>query len=187
MQDKKKDYKTNLTPLIITLLVLAGLLFVFAPLAPHVFTDPALLKYFDFRTTGQIGDTIGGLMSPFINLSAVIVTGLAFYMQYRANKLQVQIFSDQLKQTEKQFKKEQLYQETQNKIQQFESQFFEMLRLHKQHVDELNIITFQPFLAIISLITFWKLLFQYSGSDKIRQAAGITGAQTGILHRFFEL
>src|SRR5687767_14911623 len=119
MQDKKKDYKTNLTPFIIILLVLAGLLFVFAPFAPRLFTDPALLKYFDFRTTGQIGDTFGGLMTPFINLSAVIVTGLAFYMQYRANQVQVQIFTHQIKQTERQFKKEQLYQETQNKVQQF--------------------------------------------------------------------
>lgn len=113
MQDKKKDYKTNLTPLVISLLIMAGVLFVFAPFAPWLFTNPSALKYFDYRATGQIGDTIGGLMSPFINLSAVIVTGLAFYMQYRANKLQVDIFTDQIKQTEKQFKKEQLYQEKQ--------------------------------------------------------------------------
>lgn len=139
MQDRKKDYNTSLTPFTITLLVLAGSLYVFAPFAPLLFTYPAVSKYFEFTTTGQIGDTIGGLMGPFINLSAVIVTGLAFYMQYRANKLQVQIFSDQIKQTERQFKKERLYQETQNKIQQFESQFFEMLRLHKENVDELTI------------------------------------------------
>jgi hypothetical protein len=139
MQDRKKDYKTSLTPFTITLLVLAGSLYVFAPFAPLLFTYPAVSKYFGFTNTGQIGDTIGGLMGPFINLSAVIVTGLAFYMQYRANKLQVQIFSDQIKQTERQFKKEKLYQETQNRIQQFESQFFEMLRLHKENVDELSI------------------------------------------------
>jgi hypothetical protein len=139
MPNNKKDYQTNLTPLIITLLILAGLLFVFALFSPLVFTSPVSLKYFAFTTTGQIGDTIGGLMSPFINLSAVIVTGLAFYMQYRANKLQVQIFTDQIKQTEKQFKQEQLYQEKQNKVQQFESQFFELLRLHKENVDELTI------------------------------------------------
>lgn len=139
MQDKKKDYRTNLTPLIISLLILAGLLFLFAPFAPLLFTKLVSLKIVDFTTTGQIGDTIGGLMGPFINLSAVIVTGLAFYMQYRANKLQVQIFTDQIKQTERQFKQEQLYQEKQNKIRQFESQFFEMLRLHKENVDELNI------------------------------------------------
>ncbi|WP_205510200.1 putative phage abortive infection protein [Longitalea arenae] len=135
MQDRKKDYQTNLTPLIITLLTLAAILFLFAPFSPLLFTNTAA----GFSSTGQIGDTIGGLMSPFINLSAVIVTGLAFYMQYRANKLQVQLFTDQIKQTERQYKKEKLYQETQNKIQQFESQFFEMLRLHKENVDELCI------------------------------------------------
>lgn len=139
MQERKKDYQTSLTPLVIASLALAALLFVLAPFAPLIFTNSATLKYIDFTNTGQIGDTIGGLMSPFINLSAVIVTGLAFYMQYRANKLQVQIFDDQIKQTEKQFKKEQLYQEKQNKVQQFESQFFEMLRLHKENVDELCI------------------------------------------------
>jgi hypothetical protein len=139
MQERKKDYQTSFTPLVITSLTFAGLLFIFAPFAPLIFTNTATLKYIDFTTTGQIGDTIGGLMGPFINLSAVIVTGLAFYMQYRANKLQVQIFDDQIKQTEKQFKKEQLYQERQYKVQQFESQFFEMLRLHKENVDELCI------------------------------------------------
>src|SRR5687768_8996458 len=126
MENKKKDYQTSLTPFVITLLALAGLLYTFAPFAPLLFTNPAILKYIDFTNTGQIGDTIGGLMSPFINLSAVIVTGLAFYMQYRANKLQVQIFNDQIKQTEIQFRHEQLYQEKQYQMQQFESQFFEM-------------------------------------------------------------
>lgn len=139
MQERKKDYQTSLTPLVISSLALAALLFVFAPFAPLIFTNAAFLKHVDFTGTGQIGDTIGGLMSPFINLSVVIVTGLAFYMQYRANKLQVQIFDDQIKQTEAQFKNEQLYQEKQNKVQQFESQFFEMLRLHKENVDELCI------------------------------------------------
>jgi hypothetical protein len=139
MQERKKAYQTSFTPLVISSLVLAALLYVFAPFAPFIFTSSATLKYIDFTNTGQIGDTIGGLMGPFINLSAVIVTGLAFYMQYRANKLQVQIFDDQIKQTEKQFKREQLYQERQYKVQQFESQFFEMLRLHKENVDELSI------------------------------------------------
>jgi putative phage abortive infection protein len=139
MQERKKDYQTSLTPLVISSLSLAALLFVFAPFAPLIFTNSSFLQRIDFTSTGQIGDTIGGLMSPFINLSAVIVTGLAFYMQYRANKLQVQIFDDQIKQTETQFKNEQLYQEKQNKVQQFESQFFEMLRLHKENVDELCI------------------------------------------------
>jgi hypothetical protein len=173
MQDKKKDYRTNLTPLIISLLVLAGSLFVFAPFAPLLFTNLVASKYFDFSNTGQIGDTIGGLMSPFINLSAVIVTGLAFYMQYRANKLQVHIFTDQIKQTERQFRKEQLYQESRNKIQQFESQFFEMLRLHKQNVDELSIISvvngkqFSKRQAFDTMATEFKTFLSYINYDHL--------------------
>jgi hypothetical protein len=140
MGQKEKKYEDGLGAFAIVLLIIAAALFIFALFSPSVFTMRAKDGK-GFSDTGQIGDTIGGLMSPFINLAAVIVTGLAFYMQYRANKLQVQIFTDQLKETERQFKLEQSSQETQNKIQQFESQFFEMLRLHKENVDELNIIS----------------------------------------------
>ncbi len=135
---KQRKYNTKLASFTIVLLLLAGVLFVFAFFAPYLFTMNSWNEV-SFLTTGEIGDTIGGLMSPFINLSAVIVTGLAFYMQYKANHLQVQIFTDQLAETRKQFKTEQANQEKQNKIQQFESQFFEMLRLHKENVDELAI------------------------------------------------
>lgn len=138
MSEKVNKYETGLGAFTIVLLIIAAALFIFALFAPAVFTSPAK-DGVGFSDTGEIGDTIGGLMSPFINLSAVIVTGLAFYMQYRANKLQIQIFTDQIQATEKHFKQEQLNQETQNKIQQFESQFFEMLRLHKENVEELNI------------------------------------------------
>ncbi|PAM94686.1 hypothetical protein B4N84_11980 [Flavobacterium sp. IR1] len=43
----------------------------------------------DFTTTGPIGDTIGGLMSPFIALTGVLLTFLAFYMQIKANQIQI--------------------------------------------------------------------------------------------------
>lgn len=67
----------------------------------------------------ELGDAIGGLMNPFIAISAVIVTGLAFYMQYQANQ-QIQY---------------------QFKIEQIESQFYEMLGLHKDNVNEIQIST----------------------------------------------
>lgn len=65
----------------------------------------------------HIADAIEGLMNPFIAISAVIVTGLAFYAQYKANK---QIAE-------------------QHKWDKFESQFYEMLRLHKENVNEMII------------------------------------------------
>lgn len=45
-----------------------------------------LANFFDFSTTGQIGDTIGGITAPFIGLIAAILTFLAFHEQYKANK-----------------------------------------------------------------------------------------------------
>jgi hypothetical protein len=43
------------------------------------------LKY---KETGQVGDTLQGLMGPLIAISGVLMTFLAFYIQYKANKLQ---------------------------------------------------------------------------------------------------
>lgn len=69
----------------------------------------------------DIGTALSGLMGPFIAIAGVIVTGLAFYMQYQANQ-----------QIRRQFK-----------IQQFESQFYEMLKLHKQNVEEMELTVYQ--------------------------------------------
>lgn len=72
---------------------------------------------FDVSTTGQIGDTIGGTTGPFIALFAGFLTFIAFWAQLKAN-IQVQ---------------------QQFKIQQFESQYFEMIRLHKENISEMKI------------------------------------------------
>lgn len=85
--------------------------------APYLFTQPAFTDNLDFTSKGAIGDTIGGLMNPFIAISASILTFMAFYIQYKANQ-----------EVQKQFK-----------IQQFESQFYEMLRLHKENVNEVSV------------------------------------------------
>jgi uncharacterized protein YqgC (DUF456 family) len=44
-------------------------------------------NYFDYTQTGQIGDTIGGITGPFINLLAAVLVYLAFKAQIDANKL----------------------------------------------------------------------------------------------------
>lgn len=53
--------------------------------SPLWFTKPGIL---DFRETGQIGDTIGGVMGPFVAIAAAILTFLAFWVQYKANEQQ---------------------------------------------------------------------------------------------------
>lgn len=85
----------------VVLILIALLLIVFSFFAPDYFISHNC----NYSDTGQIGDTIGGLMNPFIAIAGVIVTGLAFYMQYIANKIQVENFEktqkDQLEQADK--------------------------------------------------------------------------------------
>jgi uncharacterized membrane protein len=95
------------------LIGVAILLALFAIFSPLIFTKEGLI---DFTDTGQIGDTIGGIMNPFIGMASIIVMFLAFYMQFKANKMM-----------QSQFEKN-----------QFENQFFEMLKTHKENS---NIIT----------------------------------------------
>lgn len=94
----------------------AFLFIIFALVAPFIFTKCSTSVYFN-ETTEQIGGTIGGIMNPFISIAAVIVTGLAFYAQYRANDM-----------VRKQFE-----------IQKFENQFYQRLRLHKENINEIEI------------------------------------------------
>lgn len=56
-------------------------------LFPYLFTLPGNL---DFKDTGQVGDTIGGIMGPFVAIAAAILTFLAFWVQYKANEQQRQ-------------------------------------------------------------------------------------------------
>ena len=76
-----KNYTRYSWPLAIAALViiLAGCF------APWLFTLPGTP---DFTNTGQIGDTIGGTMSPFVGIAGVIMTFVAFMMQVRGNEIQ---------------------------------------------------------------------------------------------------
>ena len=67
-------------------LAIAALIIILAGcFAPWLFTLPGCI---DFTNTGQIGDTIGGTMSPFVGIAGVIMTFVAFMMQVRANEIQ---------------------------------------------------------------------------------------------------
>lgn len=82
-------------------------------LLPYLFSSFQLFKI-DFRTTGQIGDTIGGITGPFIAVAASILTFIAFWVQYKANEQQRHDIQ----------------------IERFENKFYELLRLHKENVNE---------------------------------------------------
>lgn len=83
---------------------------------------PYLFTYFsffniDFSKTGNIGDTIGGILSPFIALAAAVLTFFAFWVQFKANE----------------------QQKIDLRIERFENKFYELLRLHKSNIEELQI------------------------------------------------
>jgi hypothetical protein len=85
----------------------------------------------DVGKPNEIGDTIGGIMGPIVALVGVLLTFLAFWAQYVANEQQKMHFAASMRKNE-----------TENKEKQFESHFFEMLKLHKENVNELCISDF---------------------------------------------
>lgn len=120
------------------------LIFISAGLVAFAFISPILITQLsssiEFNTdTGVIGDTIGGIVNPFIALAGVIVTGLAFYMQLRANQIQIDNFQTELQTQKETFEKQLEIQHKENRLNQFEAQFYEMLRLHKENVNEIEI------------------------------------------------
>lgn len=68
------------------------------------------------QSTSPVGDTIGGIMGPFVAIGAAILTFFAFWVQYKAN--------------------EKLREDIQ--IDRFENKFYEFIRLHKENINELE-------------------------------------------------
>ncbi|MGH1386700.1 putative phage abortive infection protein [Kordia sp.] len=78
---------------------------------------PIFSSWYNYSTLGSIGDTVGGLLNPIVGIAAALLTFMAFYVQYLANqKVQRQL-----------------------RMQQFESQFYEKVRLHKENVNEISL------------------------------------------------
>ena len=80
-----RTYSYNNTRYSWPLVIAAHIIILAGFLTPWLFTLPGTP---DFTNTGQIGDTIGGTMSPFVGIAGVIMTFVAFMMQVRANEIQ---------------------------------------------------------------------------------------------------
>jgi len=102
---------------------------------------PLLLTQFsivDFTTTGEIGDTIGGIMGPFVAIVASFLTFLAFIMQYQANEIQ---------------KKELKRQSIVHDKEQFEAKLYQMLDVYNQSVSQIRAGDFEGKRAIPELLS----------------------------------
>lgn len=75
---KIEAYKTSQMLLVLAVIILV---------IPVLLNLPAIKSFFDFSSSGQIGDTIGGITAPFINGLAAILVFIAFKAQIRANEL----------------------------------------------------------------------------------------------------
>ena len=74
-------------------------------------------SWIDFSSTGEIGDTIGGIMGPFIAIAAAGLTFIAFWVQYKAN----------------------IQQRHDIAIERFESNLFEMIHIQQEIINGLVI------------------------------------------------
>lgn len=80
---------------------------------------PALLtsgSIIDFTQTGQIGDTIGGIMGPIVAMVAAYLTFIAFWVQKQANEAQRQDI----------------------KMERFNANFYNLLNIHEQITSSLE-------------------------------------------------
>lgn len=60
-------------------------------------------SYFSFNNTGEIGDTIGGITAPFVNLLAAFLVYKSFSAQIQANAQQREDHNDQIKEIRKEY------------------------------------------------------------------------------------
>ena len=116
MKNKKnsKKNKTFTRDFWLCLLVFIALIGAICYL-PTYFTESE--RYNFNKDTGIIGDTIGGIMGPFVAIAAAILTFLAFWVQFKAN--------------------EQLRNDI--SVERFESKFYKLLDIHMQNVNSIKI------------------------------------------------
>ncbi|MCF6130890.1 putative phage abortive infection protein [Flavobacterium wongokense] len=116
--DSLKSKKSERSIIINVLLTLSIVLLLFSFFAPYFFTNTSIGKsIITGDATGLIGDTMGGVMNPFIAIAAALLTFLAFWIQYKANEQQ----------------KKDL------RIERFENKFYELLKIHRDNVNEVAI------------------------------------------------
>lgn len=98
---------------VIKSLYIIGALFIIT----YIITLSINLSQESATKAGSIGDALGGLANPFIGTMGVVLTFFAFWVQFEANERQ-----------RKDIQRE-----------RFENKFYELLRLHKENVNEIEI------------------------------------------------
>jgi len=66
---------------------LVSLIILIIIILPPLFVLPAFFKFWNFSNSASIGETIGGITSPFISGLAAVLVFLAFKAQIKANQI----------------------------------------------------------------------------------------------------
>ena len=138
-------------------LIVASLVFF---LIPYLVTHKSW--YWGFGPeSGVIGEAIGGIVGPVVGFIGIILTFLAFYIQYKANEVQIQSIADQ--------KRASVIQERQISVQQFENIFFKLLKLHRENVSEMSYRNSEGRNVIIKITNdFFEIVMAVQESGVIR-------------------
>jgi len=104
---------------------------------PVLLVQPSRNSSLDFTNTGQIGDTIGGIMGPFVAILAATLTFFAFWVQYKANQQQTKQFRIQAKDS---------------RVDRFESRLSELVKIHRDNLNEIEIDGIKGRKAFISML-----------------------------------
>lgn len=114
-----------------------------------------------FLQTGPIGDTIGGIMSPFIAIIAAFLTFLAFWVQYKFNEDQIKRLDDQGDAI--------IRQENSLKYERFENRFFELLKIHRDNVQEFEISRFDVNNSLTGRRVFYEMVEELRFTFKLAE------------------
>ncbi len=115
----KKDVKNVLKKITISQIVLGGAFFCSVLFLLASFLAPYYLSVYplEMSLSSNIASSINGLMSPFIAIAAAILTFMAFWVQYNANQRMID----------------------EDRKQQIERQFYEMLKIHNDNVKSFHV------------------------------------------------
>jgi hypothetical protein len=86
-EKKKREIKNHRKNAKLVLIIGLSVLVI----SPFILTRPASFNFLDFTNTGEIGDTIGGITAPIVNLIAAILVYLSFQQQILANEIQINL------------------------------------------------------------------------------------------------
>ncbi|MPQ49100.1 hypothetical protein GCQ56_19040 [Marinifilum sp. N1E240] len=134
-------------------ILIVGVILVF--IAMYLFTRPAIFDIWDFSETGPVGDTIGGISAPVINLFGAFLVYISFKEQIKANDNQSIALADEKREN--------------NKSNQY-NRHLSLLDEVKNRLHDLQFVVVIPIETSIKESNIQPLVVTYNGIDALNEA-----------------